>query len=95
MRIIVTHGGDGFKKFTTDLNKTTPYSADKIELHETLLHPLPAFDIDESTITGAAQVVDAMFEILGIKKTGGWLGTIKFFCGDQLTIARLCSLVNI
>ncbi|KAF8056881.1 hypothetical protein FPV67DRAFT_1430943 [Lyophyllum atratum] len=95
LRIIVAHGGEGFKKFQRDLERTTPCTPEKIELNETSLHPLPAFDIDESTIVGGAQVVDAIFELLGIKKLAGWTRTVKFFCGDQLTIARLRSLVNI
>lgn len=95
LRIIITHGGDGFMKFTKDLELSVPWSADRIELHKTPLHPLPAYDIDESTIIGGAEVVDAVFDVLWIKKISGWLKIVKFFCGDQLTIARLRSLVNI
>lgn len=95
LRIIVTHGGEGFQKFKADLQRTTPHSQDKIELHRTPLHPLPAFDIDESTIVGGAQVTDAIHNLLWVKNITGWFHTVKFFCGDQLTIARLRSLVNI
>lgn len=52
-------------------------------------------DIDESTIVGGAQVVDSVFDVLGIKQSRGWLDTAKFFCGDQLTIARLRALANL
>ena len=95
LRIIVTHGGDSFKKFKPDLEKMTPWTPQKIDLHQTPLHPLPAFDIDESTIVGGAEVVDAVFSVLWIKRITGWLKIVKFFCGDQLTIARLRALVNI
>jgi len=95
LRIIVTHGGDTFKKFRADVDRTTPSTEYKIELHQTPLHPLPAFDIDESTIVGGAEVVDAIFEVLEVKKTPGWAKIVQFFCGDQLTIARLRALVNI
>ncbi|CAA7269639.1 unnamed protein product [Cyclocybe aegerita] len=93
--IIVTYGGEGFEKFGDDLARTLPVSDEKIELNKTPLHPLPAMDIDESTIVGGAEVVETIFDILGIRKVKGWLGTIKFFCGDQLTIAQLRALVNI
>ncbi|KAF8949762.1 hypothetical protein BDZ97DRAFT_1772135, partial [Flammula alnicola] len=53
------------------------------------------FDIDESTIVGGAEVVDAIFNVLDVKKDPGWSRIVKFFCGDQLTIARLRALVNI
>ncbi|CAA7268668.1 unnamed protein product [Cyclocybe aegerita] len=81
--------------FGDDLARTLPVSDEKIELNKTPLHPLPAMDIDESTIIGGAKVVETIFDILGIRKVKGWLGTIKFFCGDQLTITRLRALVNI
>ncbi|KDR71311.1 hypothetical protein GALMADRAFT_39882, partial [Galerina marginata CBS 339.88] len=95
LRIIVTHGGESFKKFRADLERTCPSTEHKIDLHQTPLHPLPAFDIDESTIIGGAGVVDAVFDILEVKKTPGWSRIVRFFCGDQLTIARLRALVNI
>ncbi|KAF8952571.1 hypothetical protein BDZ97DRAFT_1603354, partial [Flammula alnicola] len=95
LRIIVTHGGEPFKKFHADLDRTSPSTEHKIELHQTPLHPLPAFDIDESTIVGGAEVVDAIFDVLEVKKISGWSKIVRFFCGDQLTIARLRSLVNI
>ena len=95
LRIIVTHGGKNFAKFRDDLGHTSPRSTDEIALHQTSLHPLPAFDIDESTIVGGAQVVDAIFDVLQVKKVVNWLKVVKFFCGNQLTIARLRSLVNI
>jgi hypothetical protein len=95
LRIIVTHGGDQFKKFYADLERTCPLTEHKIDLHQTPLHPLPAFDIDESTIVGGAFVVDAIFNVLRVKENSGWSRIVKFFCGDQLTIARLRALVNI
>ncbi|KAF8074686.1 hypothetical protein FPV67DRAFT_1474575 [Lyophyllum atratum] len=95
LRIIIAHGGDGFNKFVKYVDRTLPCSEHKIELHKTPLHPLPAFDIDESTIIGGAEVVDAVFDVLWIKKIKDWLCIVKIFCGDQLTVARLRSLVNI
>lgn len=83
-----------FNKFQRDLKHVAPQSAHKIYLHQTPLHPLPALDIDESTIIDGADV-DAIFKLLQLKKISGWLQIVKVFCDDQLTVAQLCSLVNI
>lgn len=40
-------------------------------------------------------MVDAIFNVLRVKENSGWSRIVKFFCGDQLTIARLRALVNI
>ncbi|KAJ7804261.1 hypothetical protein B0H14DRAFT_3091849 [Mycena olivaceomarginata] len=56
---------------------------EQIDLHKTPLHPLPAWNIDESTIIGNTEVVEAIHAELG------------FFAGDQLSIVRLRSLLNI
>jgi len=95
LRIIITHGGDGFKKFTTDLDKSLPVIPHKIDLHKTNLHPLPAFNIDELTIVGGAEVVDSIFDVLQLKKISGWDHIAWIVCGDQLTIARLRALQSI
>ncbi|KII94576.1 hypothetical protein PLICRDRAFT_25394 [Plicaturopsis crispa FD-325 SS-3] len=95
LRIVVAHGGDKFAKFSEDLERCTPTTAHKIEEHRTPLHPINAFEIDESTIVGNANFVDASFDVLWIKKISRWLRYVKIFAGDQLSIARLRSIVNI
>jgi hypothetical protein len=87
LRIIMAHGGESFMKFDKDLEQTALWTPYKIDLHQTSLHPLPAFDIDESTIVGGADVIEAIFNVLQVKKVVNWLKTVKIFCGDQLTIA--------
>ena len=56
MRIIVNHGGEGFEKFQSDLNKCLPKTNQQIPTHKTKLYPLPTWKIDESTIVGNADV---------------------------------------
>jgi len=106
-RMIVTHGGDSFKKFRKDLESNQPRTDQLIEVHKTSLHPLPAWNIDESTIVGNAEVAEVIFDELGVleKKhtlypairifTTDHRDTCKFFLGDQLSIARLRALVSI
>ncbi|KAK6972268.1 hypothetical protein R3P38DRAFT_2812403 [Favolaschia claudopus] len=95
LRIIIDQGGEKFQKFRAALDAALPVTVDKIELHKTLLHPLPAWNIDESTIVGNEEVVDAIHEELKVKGLSHWNWAVKFFCGDQLTIARLRSLLSI
>ncbi|KII85581.1 hypothetical protein PLICRDRAFT_31751 [Plicaturopsis crispa FD-325 SS-3] len=95
LRIIITHGGEKFAKFSKDLDCCTPVTPQKIEVHRTPLHPINAFEIDESTIVGNANFVDTSFDVLWIKRLSRWLRYVKIFAGDQLSIARLRSIVNI
>jgi hypothetical protein len=95
LRIIITHGGEKFQKFQKELRSTQPETDAKIELHKTALHPLPPMNIDESTIIGNADVVEAVTDELELKKCDSWLRRVRFFAGDQLSIARLRALVNI
>ncbi|KAJ7267076.1 hypothetical protein C8J57DRAFT_1181731 [Mycena rebaudengoi] len=96
LRIIVDHGGEKFEKFRQEpLDNTLPVTADKIELHRTPLYPLPAWNIDESTIIGNSEVVDAIYDELQIKGLSHWKWVVKILAGDQLSIARLRSLLNI
>ncbi|KII85092.1 hypothetical protein PLICRDRAFT_116530 [Plicaturopsis crispa FD-325 SS-3] len=95
LRIIITHGGEKFAKFREELELSAPATDHLIEVHRTPLHPLPPVEIDESTIVGNSEVIDATFDVLWIKRIARWLRHVKFFAGDQLSIARLRALVNI
>ncbi|KAJ7868794.1 hypothetical protein B0H14DRAFT_3084033 [Mycena olivaceomarginata] len=95
LRIIVEHGGEHFKRFCDDVQNAQPVTAEKIELHRTQLHPLPAWNIDESTIIGNAEVADAIYTELQVKGLSHWNWIVKILCGDQLSIARLRSLLDI
>ncbi|KZP08017.1 hypothetical protein FIBSPDRAFT_914360 [Athelia psychrophila] len=97
LRILVTHGGEKFKKFSDDLKASQPQTEHVIGLHKTDLHPLPGMNIDESTIVGNAEVVTAILTELGLLDGKGEMNfeTLKIFAGDQLSIARLRALLNI
>lgn len=97
LRIIIKHGGEKFARFQAALDKLQPETAEKIDLHKTPLHPLPGMNIDESTIIGNAEVVEAILRELEVLDEHGELNfdTIKIFAGDQLSIARLRALANI
>ncbi|KAJ7284689.1 hypothetical protein C8J57DRAFT_1169805 [Mycena rebaudengoi] len=95
MRIILDHSGERFEKFRAAVNKSLPVTPDQIDLHTTPLHPIPTWNIDQSTIIGNEEEVDAIHTELEVKKLSHWQRIVRFFAGDQLTIARLRSLLNI
>ncbi|KAJ7852464.1 hypothetical protein B0H14DRAFT_3137112 [Mycena olivaceomarginata] len=89
LRIIVEQGGEKFEKFRKDLDATLPVTPDKIELHQTHLHRLPAWKIDQSTIIGNEDVADAIYTELEVKGLSRWKWVVKILAGDQLSIAQL------
>ncbi|KAJ7798312.1 hypothetical protein B0H14DRAFT_3545299 [Mycena olivaceomarginata] len=91
----IKDGGEKFQRFRDALNESLPITPDKIELHQTPLHPTPAWNIDQSTIIGNDEVCrrdpyGAPSQRTLALELGG-----QFFAGDQLSIARLRSLLNI
>ena len=90
LRIIVTFGGLRFARFQTDVDTTLPQTPDKIKLHKTTILPLPAFEIDESSTTGNAEVLEAIFAELSIDRTSEiFKRVIRIIWGDQLSVARV------
>lgn len=96
LSIIVTHGGEGFAKWSDDLKNSQPHSSDTIDVHQTPIHPLPAMEIDESTITGNVEIIEAIVaELHPNCENEGLPEYIKIIAGDQLTIAWQRSILNI
>ncbi|EMD42077.1 hypothetical protein CERSUDRAFT_28738, partial [Gelatoporia subvermispora B] len=95
LRIIIAHGGASFSHFkenVDDLIKTS-VTSDKIELHKTKIYPLPAMHIDESSITGNAEVVETIMHELGYNmQSPEFTDHVKVIAGDQLSITRLRSI---
>lgn len=96
LRIIVKHGGPGFDRWQKDLNISLPVTAQKIPVHKTPLHPLPAMEIEEASIIGNVHVVEAIDRELGLDpKSPAYTEFVKILAGDQLTIARQRAIQNI
>ncbi|KAJ7742551.1 hypothetical protein B0H16DRAFT_1323267 [Mycena metata] len=96
LRTIVLHGGEGFEKWKTELDAAQPVSADAIAVHKTPLHPLPSMEIDESSITGNVEVIEEIVRVLGFKTDDpDYVKYIQIISGDQLTIARQRSILNV
>ncbi|GLB34361.1 hypothetical protein LshimejAT787_0112450 [Lyophyllum shimeji] len=96
MRVAILAGSEGFKKFEKETIEKQPISPFKIDVHQTELHPLPTWNIDESTIVGNAEVDEAIIEELQLRKSNpAFPDTVRFMGGDQLSLARLRALENI
>jgi len=96
LRIIVSHGGAGFNRWRGDLEKSQPVTADKIKVHKTDVHPLPAFEVDESSIVGNTEVNDCIDEELELNQDDPKYNLfVRINAGDQLTQARQCAILVI
>ncbi|KAJ7482617.1 hypothetical protein FB451DRAFT_1350610 [Mycena latifolia] len=96
LRIIVRHGGDGFKKWQKDLDAMQPVSSETIAVHKTPIHPLPSMEIDENSITGNIEVMDAIMKSLGLSADDpDFTKHVQIIAGDQLTIARQRSILTV
>ncbi|KAG8982853.1 hypothetical protein FRB90_006505 [Tulasnella sp. 427] len=69
LRIVTTYGGTPLERFQKHVEADTPVSHSKIALHKSEIHPLPALEIDESSITGNIEVLEAITEELGLDAT--------------------------
>ncbi|KAJ7082950.1 hypothetical protein B0H15DRAFT_803079 [Mycena belliarum] len=96
LRTITRYGGEGFAKWQGEVDASQPVSADTIDVHKTPLHPLPTMEIDESTITGNVEVIEEIVRVLGFKVDDPeYAKYVQIIAGDQLTIARQRSILNI
>ncbi|KAI0348964.1 hypothetical protein OH77DRAFT_1539864, partial [Trametes cingulata] len=94
LRIIV-NSSDAFAHFGPHLLECLPDKEDTIPPHQTEVHPLPAMNIDESSVTGNADVMDTIFKELGFDiGTTKFSGVVRPVFGDQLSIARLRTLMS-
>ncbi|KAJ8519429.1 hypothetical protein ONZ45_g3620 [Pleurotus djamor] len=95
LRIIISHGGEPFQRFKADLEEHQPKTGERIEPHSTEMFPLPAMEIDESTISGNVDVINTIAAELKLEETTHFNTAVKIFAGDQLSISRLRSAANI
>ncbi|KAL0563884.1 hypothetical protein V5O48_018178 [Marasmius crinis-equi] len=72
-----------------------PLSCHRIEVHRTEIYPLPALNIDESTIKGNAEVDKAVVKELQLDSIEEFWNCARLVAGDQLSLAQLRSLLNI
>ncbi|KAI0072891.1 hypothetical protein K474DRAFT_1700685 [Panus rudis PR-1116 ss-1] len=87
LRIIVLHGGPSFQRFRDTVMKNVPATSEKIPPHKTDVFPLPAMNIDESSTTGNADVLDTIYRELGHHFDSPLFSeTVRVVFGDQLSV---------
>lgn len=95
LRIIVNFGGERFQHFAPQLLEALPPSTDCIPIHKTTILPLPSMNIDESSITGNAEVLQTIFKEAEPSFTKPkFMDTVKIVWGDQLSAARVRSVIK-
>ena len=93
LRAIVTYGGEGFAHFRDAVYSSTPTTDDKITVHKSDVWPMPAIPIDESSITGNAEVHDRIFTDIGYDVTSAIFSkVVRIIFGDQLSVSRMRSV---
>ncbi|KAJ6455499.1 hypothetical protein DFH09DRAFT_1384541, partial [Mycena vulgaris] len=96
LRIIIRYGGEDFQKWQDDLEQAQPTSSNKITVHQSPIHPLPAMEIDQSSTKANIEVLDAINKELGPDVTDpSYTKYVKILAGDQLTIARQRSILQV
>lgn len=96
LSILVKYGGEGFQRWKGDLEKAQPRSNETIDVHVTSIHPLPAMEIDENSTTGNIEVIEAIDTELELDhEDPEYTKYVKIIAGDQLTIARQRSILNV
>ncbi|KAJ6624223.1 hypothetical protein B0H10DRAFT_2162254 [Mycena sp. CBHHK59/15] len=96
LRMIVRYGGESFDRWKKDLDESQPVSADQIALHRTPIHPVPAMEIDENSTKGNIEVIEATNTELELDEDDpNYAKYVKIIAGDQLTIARQRSILQV
>ncbi|KAF8890919.1 hypothetical protein BD779DRAFT_1438147, partial [Infundibulicybe gibba] len=96
LAVIVKYGGDDFAIWKEELKNNQPKSSETIDVHQTQLHPLPAMEIDENTITGNIEIVEEINTELHLDTASEeHTKYVKLIAGDQLTIARQRSIMMV
>ncbi|KAG8706259.1 hypothetical protein FRC09_002499 [Ceratobasidium sp. 395] len=66
VRVILKYGGEEFKQYGPLLDESQPIVLLVVDVHTSNFYPLPAMDIDESSIDGVIKVFEAIFKELEI-----------------------------
>ncbi|KAF8593298.1 hypothetical protein BDV93DRAFT_429166, partial [Ceratobasidium sp. AG-I] len=91
-RVIVKTGGEYFNQYQSLLDASQFAPAPVIDVHTTNIYPLPAMEIDESSINGVISVMDAIFAELEVdQKCPEFLDSIQLVAGDLKSGSNLLS----
>ncbi|KAG9076766.1 hypothetical protein FRC06_009329, partial [Ceratobasidium sp. 370] len=90
LRLVIYNGGKRFAHYMPILEATQPSTNHLIELHQSLTHPLPAMEIDESSVDGAITVMNNLYAAVGMNTSDkAFKCRIQFVAGDYKSISNL------
>ncbi|KAG9088039.1 hypothetical protein FRC07_012688 [Ceratobasidium sp. 392] len=90
LRMIVCHGGQRFSPYLPILEATQPSTDKLIPLHQSRTYPLPAMEINESSIDGAINVMSGLYAAVGINTADKtFQRRTQFTAGDHKSISNL------
>jgi hypothetical protein len=90
LQIVVQNGSSDLQGYQKNVMESQPTMPNKIEVHKTDLHPLPAMNINESSTSRNADIIAVIMKELNIQLSKDELvETVKLVAGDQLSIACL------
>lgn len=96
LRMIIRYGGEDFEDWKPELEESQPVSSEKIAVHQSSIHPLPAMEIDENSTKGNIEVMQAIDKELGLDESDpDHVKYVRIIAGDQLTIARQRSILQV
>ncbi|KAG9124443.1 hypothetical protein FRC07_011615 [Ceratobasidium sp. 392] len=76
LRLIVLNAGSAFSQYMPLFEASQPTSEHLIELHQSQTHPLPAMEIDESSMDGVIKVMETIYATI-VHLTSGDLKSIR------------------
>ncbi|KAG8741879.1 hypothetical protein FRC12_015522 [Ceratobasidium sp. 428] len=90
LRIIIHNAGGHFSQYMRLLEASQPASEHLIELHQSQTYPLPAMEIDESSVDGTIKVMETIYATVGIDKTTeSFKNQVQFTSGDLKSVWNL------
>ncbi|KAG8717406.1 hypothetical protein FRC09_014336 [Ceratobasidium sp. 395] len=89
LRLIISHGGEKFARYSPILEATQPLTEQQVPLHQSQTYPLPAMEINESTIDGTIDVMNALYAAVGIDTSDKtFQDRVQFMAGDHMSVSN-------
>ncbi|KAG8699814.1 hypothetical protein FRC08_005091 [Ceratobasidium sp. 394] len=90
LRLIILNAGSAFGQYMPLLEASQPTSEHLITLHQSQTYPLPAMEIDESSVDGTIKVMETIYATVGIDKMAeSFKNQVQLTSGDLKSIWNL------
>lgn len=90
LRRIIKTGGDYFIRYSSHLKNRSPLSSKQVSLRKDPLYPLPAMEVDESSIVGQINVLNTIYQELKVDTSHEEISKhVQLVIGDQLSVSGI------